>query len=68
VRLLFHHLEPGTRDPLGDGAAELGAAGRVPAAGEDERRGGDLRETVGRVVVDEGVEVALQVLRRLLVR
>ncbi len=37
------------------------------AAGEHERRGGDLRQPVGRVTGDEGVDEPLQVLGRLLV-
>jgi hypothetical protein len=40
---LFHNLELGSWDQLGDGAAELRAAGRVEPAGEDERGRGDLR-------------------------
>jgi hypothetical protein len=66
--LVLHDLEAGAGDQLGNGAAKLRARGRVAAAGQDEGRGGDLREVVGRVVVEEGVQVALQVLGRLLVR
>jgi hypothetical protein len=50
------------------GAAKLRARGRVAAAGEHEGRRGDLGEAVGGVVVEEGVQVGLQVLGRLLVR
>src|SRR3712207_6078426 len=56
VGLLFHYLEPGAGDQLGDGAAERRARGRVAAAGEDERRGCDLRQAVGHVMIEEGVE------------
>ena len=45
-----------------------GTSPRVAAAGEHERRDRDLGQAVGRVVVDEGVEVALQVHCLLLVR
>ena len=57
---------PGISSATGRPSARAG--GRVAAAGEDERRGGDLGQAVGRVVVEEGVEVALQVLGLLLVR
>ena len=64
--LLLHDLEPGAGDPVGNGAAQLRASGRVAAAGQHQRRRGDLRQAVGRVVIDEGIEVALQILGRLL--
>jgi hypothetical protein len=38
VGFLFHDLEAGAGDQLGDGAAELGAAGGVEPAGEHEGR------------------------------
>ena len=66
--LLLHDLEPGAGDQLGDGAAERRSRGRVAAAGEDERRGGDLRQAVCRVMIEERVEVALQVLGPLFMR
>jgi hypothetical protein len=62
VGLLLHDLEPRAGDQFGDGAAKRRARGRVPAAGEDKRRGGDLRQAVDRVVIEAGVEVALQVI------
>ncbi len=67
MRLLLHDLEPGAGDELGHCAAERWARRRIAAAGEHERRCGDLRQAVGRVVVEEGVEESLQVLGRLLV-
>src|SRR3712207_37979 len=36
VGFLFHDLEAGAGDQLGDGAAQLGAAGGVESAGEHE--------------------------------
>ena len=66
--LLLHDLELGAGDQLGDAAAERWAGARVAAAGEHERRDRDLGQAVGRVVVDEGIEVALQVLGVLFVR
>jgi hypothetical protein len=42
MSLLFQELELGAGDPLRDGPPQLGPARRVAAAGEDERRGGDL--------------------------
>jgi hypothetical protein len=60
--LLLHHLEAGAGDQFGDGATELRATGAVAPAGEDERRRRNLRQAVGRVVVEEGVEEGLQVL------
>jgi hypothetical protein len=66
MSLLVQELEL-AGDPLRDGPPQLGPAGRVAAAGEDERRGRDLCEAVGRIVVEEGIEVALHVLGRLLV-
>jgi hypothetical protein len=58
----------GAGDQLDHGAAKRRAGGQIAAAGQHQRRGGDLRQAVGRVVIDEGVQVALQVLGRLLVR
>src|SRR5829696_4600548 len=64
---LLPDLESGAGDELGHRAAERWARGRVAAAGEHERRGGDLRQALGRVVVEERVEVGLEVFGRLLV-
>src|SRR5687767_11637136 len=41
VGLLFHELEAGAGDQVGDGAAELRARGHVEPAGEHERGRGD---------------------------
>jgi hypothetical protein len=60
MSLLLHHLEARAGDQAGDGLAERRPRGRVAAAGEDERRGGDLGEALARVVVEEGVQVALR--------
>src|SRR5829696_2540766 len=65
---LLPDLEPGAGDELSHRVAERWARGRVAAAGEHERRGGYLRQAVGCVVDDEGLEEALEVLRRLFVR
>src|SRR3712207_8535816 len=48
VRLGLPDLEPGPRGQVGDHPAELRAGDRVDATGEDQRRGGDPRRTVGR--------------------
>jgi hypothetical protein len=40
--LLVEDLEPGAGDQVGHGAAELRACGRVTAAGQHQRRRGDL--------------------------
>src|ERR687894_388844 len=56
VSLLLQDLEPGTGDELGHRAAERWARGRVAAAGEHERRGGDIRQALGRIVVEERVD------------
>jgi hypothetical protein len=68
VGLLLHDLEPGARDPVGDGAAEFRATDRVAAAGQHERRDGNLGQAVACVVAYEGVDLALQVLGALPVR
>ena len=65
--LVLHHLEAGAGDQLGYGAAELRATGRVATTGEHQRRGGDIRQAIGRIVLEERVEGALQILGRLLV-
>lgn len=66
--LLEHDLELRAGDPLRDGAAKLRTSSRVAAAAEDERRCGDPRQSVGRVVVEEGVYVPVKVRGSLLVR
>ena len=62
-----HDLESCVRDRLRDGVAETGRQDGVELPGEDERGRGDLRQAVGRVVREAGVELCLEALYGLLV-
>ncbi len=62
---------PRTRRPVSLRRPPARARGRpteVAAAGQHQRRRGDLRQPIGRVVLEEWAQVALQILGGLLVR
>jgi hypothetical protein len=66
MSLARHDLETCVRDFRGYGLTEAGRHEDVEPAGEHQRRRGDLREPVGRVMCEADVDLRLKVLERLL--
>ena len=59
VRFFSQDLEPGTGDGVGDDTAVARRGDHVQAAGQDERRHGDLRQPADGVMGQKGVDAAL---------
>jgi hypothetical protein len=62
VRLAWHDLEARVRDCCGDGSTEARRQADVELGGQDERRRGDLRKAVRRVMREAGVDLRLKAL------